>query len=72
MAILAGLGLSIITPAVIKGVVIAVPPEKRAVSMGIVQSGYGFGSIAGASLLPLMGESLRVADNSSGCCSLHC
>ena len=45
MAILAGLGLSIITPAVIKGVVIAVPPEKRAVSMGIVQSGYGFGSI---------------------------
>ena len=58
MAILAGLGLSIITPAVIKGLVIDAPPEKRAVSMGIVHSGYGFGSIAGASLLPLLGESL--------------
>lgn len=56
LALFAGLGQSIITPSLNKGVMIETPPEKRAVSMGIMQSGIGIGGLAGASLLPLLGE----------------
>jgi sugar phosphate permease len=58
MAFLAGLGFSIITPSVTKAVITSTPPGKRAVSMGITQTGFGFGGIAGASFLPLLGEIL--------------
>jgi len=54
---MAGLGFSIITPSATKAVMMATPKEKRAVSMGITQTGFGLGGIAGASLLPLLGES---------------
>ncbi len=57
LAFLAGLGWSIITPSVNKGVILAAPIEKRAVSMGIMQSGMGIGGLTGAILLPLLGES---------------
>ena len=56
MAFLAGLGFSIITPSATKAVMLATPQEKRAVSMGFTQTGFGIGGIAGASLLPLLGE----------------
>ena len=56
LAVFAGLGFSIITPSVNKGVMIETPPGKRAISMGIMQSGVGVGGFAGASLLPLLGE----------------
>lgn len=58
LALFAGLGFSIVTPSVNKGVMVETPPEKRAFSMGIMQSGIGVGGFAGASLLPLLGESL--------------
>ncbi len=57
LALLVGLGASIITPSTAKEVMIAVSPKKRALSMGITQMGFGFGGIAGASLLPLLGQS---------------
>jgi len=57
LAFIAGVGMSIITPAINKGVFLTTSPEKRAVSMGIVQSGSGFGGIVGASLLPILGGS---------------
>ena len=58
LALIAGLGFSIITPSVTKGVLIAAPPEKRAISFGVTHMGFGFGGIAGASLLPILGENL--------------
>ena len=57
LAFFAGLGWSIITPSVNKAVLISTPADKRAVSMGIMQSGVGIGGLAGASFLPLIGES---------------
>ncbi len=57
LAFFAGLGWSIITPSVNKAVLISTPADKRAVSMGIMQSGVGIGGLAGASLLPIIGES---------------
>lgn len=56
LALFAGLGWSIITPSVNTGGMIATHPEKRAVTMGIMQSGMGFGGLAGASILPILGE----------------
>lgn len=56
LALIAGLGHSIITPSVNKAVMIEAPPEKRASFMGIMQSGLGVGGFAGASLLPFLGE----------------
>jgi len=58
LSFLTGLGFSIITPSATKAVVMVTPPEKRAFSMGITQSGFGLGGILGASLLPFLGESL--------------
>ncbi len=51
-AMVAGLGLSIITPSINAGVLSAVPMQKRATFMGIMQSGIGIGGFIGASLLP--------------------
>ncbi len=56
LSFLTGLGFSIITPSATKAVMIAIPQEKRAFSMGITQSGFGLGGIMGASLLPVVGE----------------
>lgn len=56
LVFIAGLGHSIIAPAVYKGVMLEAPLDKRAVSMGITQSGIGLGGLAGASLLPLLGQ----------------
>jgi MFS transporter, ACS family, hexuronate transporter len=58
MAILAGTGQSIIMPSINTGVILAVPQNKRASSMGITQSGFGVGGIIGASLLPVLGQHL--------------
>jgi len=58
LGFLIGLGASFITPSVSKGIIIAVSSEERAISMGITQMRFGFGSIAGASLLPFLGENL--------------
>ncbi|KUK85884.1 MAG: Major facilitator superfamily MFS_1 [candidate division TA06 bacterium 34_109] len=58
LAIFAGLGWSIMTPAVIKGTVIVSPSEKEAFFLGIVQASYNVGSLAGASLLPLLAINL--------------
>ncbi len=55
MALLAGIGFSIITPSVNKAVMKKVPPGSRAISMGIMQSGGGIGGFIGASLLPFIG-----------------
>jgi len=55
LAFLAGFGWSIITPSVNKGVIMATPRNKRAISMGIMQSGVGLGGLTGASLLPVLG-----------------
>ncbi len=56
LAFLTGVGFSIITPAINKGVMNLVPPRKRAVSIGIAQAGGGIGGILGASLLPFLGD----------------
>jgi len=56
LAFLTGIGFSIITPAINKGVMNLVPPEKRATSIGLAQAGGGIGGILGASLLPLLGD----------------
>lgn len=63
LALFAGLGFSIITPSLNKGLALAAPPEKRAVSMGIMQSGFGIGGIMGTGLIPILGVTLgwRVA-----------
>ncbi len=55
LALLAGLGFSIITPSVNKGVMMEAPSPKRAFSMGIMQAGLGIGGFAGAGLLPVLG-----------------
>ncbi len=54
LALLAGLGFSIITPAVNKALMYEVAPSRRAVSMGIMHSGSGVGGFAGATLLPIL------------------
>lgn len=56
LAFLTGIGFSIITPAINKGVLNLVSSEKRAVSIGIAQAGGGIGGILGASLLPFIGD----------------
>ncbi len=57
LALLAGLGWSIITPSINKVLMLEVPPKKRATSMGIMQSGIGVGGFIGASMLPVMAAS---------------
>lgn len=54
LALLTGLGFSIITPAVNKAVMMKVKPSRRAVSMGIMHSGSGVGGFVGATLLPVL------------------
>ena len=54
LALAAGLGFSIITPSVNKAVIESSSSDNKALSMGIMQSGGGIGSFAGASLLPLL------------------
>ncbi len=56
LAFFTGIGFSIITPSVNKGVMELVPPRRRALSLGITQAGGGIGAILGASLLPLFGQ----------------
>lgn len=56
LAFLTGIGFSIITPAINKGVLNLVSSDKRAVSIGIAQAGGGIGGILGASLLPFIGD----------------
>jgi len=58
LALIAGLGFSIITPSLNKGLSLAVPPEKHAVSMGIMQSGFGIGGLIGTGLIPILGGML--------------
>ncbi|ACB86354.1 MFS transporter [Natranaerobius thermophilus] len=56
LAFFTGIGFSIITPSINKGVMELVSPNKRAVSLGITQAGGGIGGILGALLLPFLGE----------------
>jgi len=58
LALFAGVGFSVITPSVTKAVMIEAPPQNRATSMGIMQSGVGVGGFIGAILLPRLGEIL--------------
>lgn len=55
-ALICGFGFSIITPSVNKAIIEGVDQSKRAISMGIMQSGGGIGGFVGASLLPLFAE----------------
>ena len=68
LALLAGIGFSIITPSVNKAIMLNIEPGRRAVSMGIMQSGGGIGGFLGASLLPILGVRLgwRIAILCSG------
>jgi len=56
LALLSGVGFSVVTPSINKGIIEMVDPSKRAVSNGIVHAGGGIGGILGSSLLPLIGE----------------
>ncbi len=56
LALFTGVGFSIVTPAINKGIIEMVDPSKRALSNGIVHGGGGLGGILGASLLPAIGE----------------
>ncbi len=68
LAFFAGFGFSIITPSASKGVMMHIPPENRAFSMGLTQSGAGAGGIVGALLLPSLAHFLgwRLALGISG------
>ncbi|HOR41549.1 MAG TPA: MFS transporter, partial [Atribacterota bacterium] len=54
LAIFAGLGMSILTPSVVKGTSIIAPPEKQALFLGLVQAGYSVGSIIAPAILPVL------------------
>ncbi len=56
LALLSGIGFSVVTPSINKGIIEMVDPSKRAVSNGIVHAGGGIGGVLGSSLLPLIGE----------------
>ncbi len=58
MGFLAGFGFSLITPSVAKAVISTTIREKRAVSMGFTQTGFGIGGVLGASFLPFLGNIL--------------
>jgi len=58
LAFFTGVGFSVITPSINKGVLAAVDPGKRALSMGLTHSGAGIGALLGTSLLPFLGEIL--------------
>ena len=57
-AFFTGVGFSLITPSVNKGVLEHVQPGKRAFSMGITHGGGGFGGFFGAAVLPYLGVTL--------------
>lgn|GEM_PF-272472 len=56
LALVTGVGFTIVTPSVNKAIVYLVDPSKRAVSNGLVHAGGGVGGIVGASILPSLGE----------------
>ena len=56
LALFTGIGFSIVTPSINKGIIELVDPSKRAVSNGIVHAGGGIGGILGSSALPAIGE----------------
>ncbi|MTI94333.1 MAG: MFS transporter [Firmicutes bacterium] len=55
LAFLSGFCFSLITPSVNKGVMELAPPDKRALCIGIGQSGNALGGVLGAGLLPWLG-----------------
>ncbi len=56
LALFTGIGFSIVTPSINKGVIELVDSSRRAVSNGIVHAGGGIGGILGSSILPMIGE----------------
>lgn len=56
LAFLTGIGFSLVTPSVSKGVIEFVGPERRAGSMGLVHGFGGVGALFGTALMPLLGE----------------
>lgn len=68
LAFFAGIGFSLVTPSANKGVMDIVPPDKRAVSMGVVHSGGSVGGFFAAIVLPYIGAiyGWRVALSISG------
>jgi len=56
LALFTGVGFSIVTPSINKGIIEMVDPAKRAISNGIVHGGGGIGGILGSSVLPAIGE----------------
>ncbi len=56
LALVTGVGFSIVTPSINKGIIEQVSSDKRAVSNGLVHAGGGIGGVLGASVLPFIGE----------------
>lgn len=56
MAFFLGIVISMIVPATSKGVIECFSPQKRATSMGFVQSGIGIGSFFAALILPFLAQ----------------
>ncbi len=54
LAFFTGLSYSVVTPSLNKAVIKKVAADKRALSMGVMQSGAGLGGFLGASLLPVI------------------
>ncbi len=58
LAFFTGLSYSVVTPSLNKAVIKKVAADKRAISMGVMQSGAGLGGFLGASLLPVIATRL--------------
>jgi len=56
LAFLTGIGFSLITPSVSKGIIEAVAAKHRAGSMGLVHGFGGVGALLGTAVMPLLGE----------------
>lgn len=59
LAIFSGLGMSFLTPSIVKGTSVMAPPERQALFLGMVQSGSTVGSIIGPAALPIIAVSFN-------------
>lgn len=56
LAFLSGIAFSFVAPSVNKGIILWISPEKRALSLGLAQTGVGIGGFLGAALLPILAK----------------
>ena len=56
LAFLTGIGFSLVTPSVSKGIIEAVAAKHRAGAMGLVHGFGGVGALLGTAVMPLLGE----------------